>query len=148
MAGNEVSILLVEDDDIDAEAIGRAFVKSKIANPIYRARDGIEALSMLRGTDGQQRLSRPYIILLDLKMPRMNGLSFLDELRIDEDLRNSVVFVLTTSSAEQDMVAAYEKFVAGYIVKSRAGSSFADLIGMLDYYWRVVELPKVGAAVA
>ncbi|NND61262.1 MAG: response regulator [Gammaproteobacteria bacterium] len=140
MNTDTVNILLVEDDDVDAEAIERAFEKAKIANPVFRARDGLEALEMLRAK-GADEIARPYIVLLDLKMPRMNGLAFLDEIRLDEDLRDSVVFVLTTSAAEKDVSAAYEKYVAGYIVKSQVGSSFKDLIGLLDYYWRVVALP-------
>lgn len=135
----EVSILLVEDDDVDAEAIKRAFAKAKIANPVVRARDGLEALEMLR-TRGA--IAKPYIILLDLKMPRMNGLAFLEQIRIDDQLHDSVVFVLTTSRAETDVSAAYDKYVAGYIVKSQVGSSFSDLIGLLDHYWRLVELPR------
>lgn len=136
-----VTMLLVEDDDVDAEAIERAFEKAKIVNPVCRARDGLEALQMLR-TTGEGAIQRPYIVLLDLKMPRMNGLAFLEEIRTDPELRDSIVFVLTTSAAEKDVSAAYEKYVAGYIVKSQAGSSFSDLIGLLDYYWRVVELPS------
>lgn len=141
MSGTDVSILLIEDDDVDAEAVERAFKKSRIANPVYRARDGVEALHMLRGTDGADKIPRPYLILLDMKMPRMNGLAFLDEIRVSKDLHNSVVFVLTTSDADQDIAAAYDKCVAGYVVKSKVGESFGDLIGMLDYYWRVVQLP-------
>lgn len=139
MTGSEVSILLVEDDDVDAEAIKRAFAKAKIVNPVVRARDGLEALEMLR-TRGA--IAKPYIILLDLKMPRMNGLAFLEQIRIDDQLHDSVVFVLTTSRAETDVSAAYDKYVAGYIVKSQVGSSFSDLIGLLDHYWRLVELPR------
>lgn len=139
MTGSEVSILLVEDDDVDAEAIKRAFAKAKIVNPVVRARDGLEGLEMLR-TRGA--IAKPYIILLDLKMPRMNGLAFLEQIRIDDQLHDSVVFVLTTSRAETDVSAAYDKYVAGYIVKSQVGSSFSDLIGLLDHYWRLVELPR------
>lgn len=142
MTAEEVSVLLVEDDDVDAEAVERAFEKARIAIPIYRACDGIEALNMLRGTDGVKQIPRPYIILLDLKMPRMNGLAFLEELRTTEELRNSVVFVLTTSDADQDIAAAYSKCIAGYVLKSQVGESFGDLIGMLNYYWRVVQLPQ------
>jgi CheY-like chemotaxis protein len=135
-----VTILLVEDDDVDTEAVERAFRKARIVNPIVRAKDGAEALRMMRGID-RPVLKRPYLVLLDLKMPGMGGFRFLDELRHDPELRKTVVFVLTTSSDEQDMNRAYEKYVAGYVVKSRAGNDFVDLIGMLDHYWRVVELP-------
>ena len=136
-----VNLLLVEDDAVDAESIDRALKSAKIANPIYHAWDGVEALEMLRGTHAEKEVPRPYLILLDLKLPRMSGHKFLDEIRRDADLCHSVVFVLTTSDAEQDKVAAYEKNVAGYVVKSRVGEDFIRLIALLDNYWRIVELP-------
>lgn len=83
-----VSILLVDDDDIDVMGIQRAFTKLKILNPITRARDGAEALELLR----EGKLSKPYLILLDINMPRMNGLEMLDALRQDPQLSSSVVF--------------------------------------------------------
>jgi CheY-like chemotaxis protein len=144
--GKTVTILLVEDDDVDTEAVERAFRKARIANPILHARDGAEALAMLRGEHGRAALAHPYLILLDLKMPGMGGLKFLEVLRRDPELSNAVVFVLTTSSDERDMAKAYEKYVAGYIVKSRAGDNFVGLIGMLDHYWRIVELPAEAGA--
>ncbi len=138
-----VCILLVEDDDIDAEGIKRAFKRQKIANPIVRAKDGMEALSILRAEEGAKTLdSQSVIILLDINMPRMNGHEFLTEVRKDEKLKSSLIFVLTTSEAENDIYKAYEKNVAGYILKSRAGSDFANLICLLDNYWRFVEIPS------
>lgn len=136
-------ILVVDDDDVDAEGLERALIEAKIANPQYRARDGIEALDMLRGTNGKKPIPRPYIILLDLKMPRMDGFKFLDEVRADPHLRKSVVFILTTSQDEQDNLTAYEKHVAGYVAKSKAGEDFSNLVVMLDHYWRIVELPII-----
>jgi CheY-like chemotaxis protein len=144
MIGAPISILLVEDDDIDAEAINRAFKKQKIANPITRAVDGIEALAFLRGDDGKEKMKSPYIILLDINMPRMNGHEFLKELRNDETLHGCVVFVLTTSDADRDIDQAYSQNVAGYIIKSHAGADFANLTGLIDHYWRYIELPTVG----
>jgi CheY-like chemotaxis protein len=140
MPENSVNLLLIEDDEIDAERIERALHAAKIANPVYHAWDGVEALEMLRGTHAENNIPRPYLILLDLKLPRMNGHKFLEEIRRDPDLRDSVVFILTTSDAELDKVAAYEKNVAGYMVKSRAGEDFMRLVAMLDNYWRIVEL--------
>lgn len=136
-----VHILLVEDDDVDAEAIVRAFRKQKIANPIIHVEDGIQALAVLRGADGQERLPRPYLILLDINMPRMNGIEFLQVLRRDEELERSIVFMLTTSNRDEDKLAAYDEQIAGYLLKNRAGEEFADLISMLNSYWRVVEFP-------
>ncbi|MEM6329335.1 MAG: response regulator [Planctomycetota bacterium] len=146
MADNTVTILLVEDDQIDAEAIRRAFVKARIANPIEVVPDGVEALKRLRGDGGAEKLGQPYLVLLDLNMPRMNGIEFLEELRQDIELRPSIVFVLTTSDDDRDKLAAYDKQVAGYMVKSKAGEDFVKLIGMLDHYWRVVEMPPAAEA--
>jgi CheY-like chemotaxis protein len=109
-------LLHVEDDDICLMMLNRAFKKAKIANQISVAHDGIEALEMLRGTNGCSRLPRPFLILLDLNMPRMDGIEFLNELRKDEDLRKSIVFVMTTSDADEDKVKAYNLGVAGYIL--------------------------------
>jgi len=138
----EVNILLVEDDDIDAKLVEREFRKLKLANPIYRAKNGVEALEILQGKKGEQNtVTRPYIVLLDLNMPIMGGLEFLHAIRNDSLLEDSVVFVLTTSSADEDRVAAYHKHVAGYIVKSDVKDSFPKVIEMLDHYWQVVLLP-------
>ena len=141
MPDNPVTILLVEDDDVAAEAVERAFRRAKISNPIVRARDGIEALVKLRDKSVPRAVPRPDLILLDLKMPRMNGLTFLQELRNDPELKQTIVFVLTTSDSEKDRDDAYKHLIAGYIVKSRAGQDFMELIQLLDLYWRVVEFP-------
>ncbi|PCK07736.1 MAG: two-component system response regulator [Alteromonadaceae bacterium] len=132
-----VSILLVEDDDVDAMGIERAFKKFKVTNPIVRARDGLEALEMLR----TNVVSRPYIILLDLNMPRMNGLEMLAELRNDAKLTDSIVFVLTTSKDDTDKTSSYKEHIAGYMVKSSLERGFGDLIKLLDNYGRLVEMP-------
>lgn len=134
-------ILLVDDDDVDAEAISRSFARHKIANSIVRAVDGIEALALLRGDQQLNPLPRPYIILLDINMPRMNGLEFLRAIRQDPALNRSVVFILTTSNREEDKVAAYKEQVAGYILKEKAGRDFLEAIRLLDCYQLLVELP-------
>ena len=137
----EVNILLVEDDEVDVMAVRRAFKELKIANHFYRAADGIEALDMLRGTNGKEKLPQPYIILLDLNMPRMSGLEFLDELRGDPELKGSVVFVMTTSAADEDRVRAYNRCIAGYILKHSPAHAFLDAITMLKQHWRIIEFP-------
>jgi CheY-like chemotaxis protein len=134
-------LLHVEDDDICLMMLNRAFKKAKIANPISVAHDGIEAMEMLRGTNGCSRLPRPFLILLDLNMPRMDGIEFLNELRKDEDLRKSIVFVMTTSDADEDKVKAYNLGVAGYILKSNPANAFSEAAALLDTYLRVVEFP-------
>jgi DNA-binding NarL/FixJ family response regulator len=75
-------------------------------------------------------------------MPRMNGIEFLEAVRADPDLAQSVVFVLTTSNRDEDIMAAYNHQIAGYLLKSRAGKDFIDLITLLDSYWRIVEFPS------
>lgn len=137
----DVCILLIDDDDIDVELITRGFRKKRIANRILRARDGVEGLEML-STPG--RVPAPYLILLDINMPRMNGHEFLDRLRADPSLHDAIVFMLTTSDADRDKVQAYARNVAGYIVKDHAGADFIALIELLDHYWRIVELPPPG----
>ena len=134
-----VNILLVEDNVVDVEAVKRGLSKQKIANPIHVAADGAEALDLLRNTD--KPFPRPFLVLLDLNMPRMNGIEFLRAIRADKDLKKTIVFVLTTSKSDEDMVASYEMNVAGYIVKDQVGESFVNLVSMLDSYWRVVEFP-------
>jgi CheY-like chemotaxis protein len=134
----EVTILLVDDDDVDVMGVERALKKLKILNPIVRARDGIEALALLRDPEA---VRRPYMVLLDINMPRMNGIEMLTELRDDPRLSSAVVFMLTTSKDDEDKISAYKKNVAGYIVKSQVGDGFLRVMEMLDHYWRVVELP-------
>jgi CheY-like chemotaxis protein len=133
-----VNVLLVEDDDIDVMGMRRAFRHHKIANRIRVARDGIEALEILRGTNGRTRIRRPYLILLDLDMPRMNGVRFLEAIRQDDELKDSLVFVLITSEEQEDGVQAHRLNVAGYMVKSEVGANFVDMVAMLDRYWRAV----------
>ena len=133
----EVTLLLVEDDDVDAMTIERSFKTNRIANNIIRAYDGLQALEMLRNGE----VPSPFIILLDIQMPRMNGLEFLDAIRADKALSSSVVFILTTSKAEEDMSAGYENHIAGYFLKDDSGTNFTDLVNVLDSYWKVVHFP-------
>lgn len=137
-ASREVSILVVDDDDVDAMGIERALKKLKILNTIVRARDGVEGLAMLRNPDV---IKKPFIVLLDINMPRMNGLEMLSELRKDPLLSSTVVFMLTTSKIDEDKVRAYQNHVAGYIVKTQVEDCFIQLMMLLNQYWRVVELP-------
>lgn len=135
------TILLVDDDKVDAMAVKRSFRELKIGNPIVEARNGIEALDKLRGENGQEKVTAPLLILLDLNMPRMGGLEFLTELRGDPNLRRHLVFVMTTSSAEEDRIRAYDQNVAGYVLKHRPGQTFLEAMSMIEHYWRVIEFP-------
>ena len=136
-----VTVLLIDDNEVDREAVRRAFNRLKIANPIVEARDGLDGLEKLRGTADTPAIARPYLILLDINMPRMAGIEFLRHLRADTALQDSVVFVLTTSKSDEDRLASYDFNVAGYIVKNDVGTGFLRLVEMLQHYWRVVELP-------
>jgi CheY-like chemotaxis protein len=133
-------LLHVEDDDLCIMGLARAFEAAKFANPVSYAHDGIDALHMLRGTNGRRRFPRPYLVLLDLSMPRMGGVEFLQQLRMDEDLKKSIVFIMTTSGADEDKVEAYNLGVAGYILKTRA-NAFLEATALLHTYLRVVEFP-------
>ena len=136
--GKPLHILLVEDDQIDQMNIRRAFERNKIMNPLYVAENGIEALEMLR--DGRVPDERR-LILLDLNMPKMNGIEFLKSLRADDKLSHTPVVVLTTSNDEQDKVNAYDLNVAGYLLKPVTFTSFVELTAALNKYWTLVELP-------
>ena len=141
MTSKTVTFLLVEDDEIDVKVIKRGFKTLKLANPIRVARDGIEAIDILRGTNGHEQIVAPYLILLDINMPRMNGIEFLQQIRTDEDLKSSIVFMLTTSASDQDRISAYNYNVAGYLIKNKVMDSFANSLEMLDHYWKVIEFP-------
>ena len=139
-AAHAIQILLVEDDDGDARAVERTFVKARIANPIVRAIDGVEALDLMKGTNGRARLRRPYLLLVDLNMPRTNGLQLISTIRADPELHDSIIFVLTTSNRTEDKDSAYALNVTGYILKESAGEDFLKLFSLVDSYWRIVEM--------
>lgn len=136
-----VHILLVEDDQIDARAFLRAMDKLRIHNPITVARDGVEGWEVLRGSNGRPPLPRPNLVVLDINLPRMNGLELLDRIRDDAELHDSIVFMLTTSNDDADKCEAFNLNVAGYILKSDVGNSFIRAVQLVDNYWRVVEFP-------
>jgi CheY-like chemotaxis protein len=131
-------VLLIDDDEVDVMGVTRIFKKNNISNPIVFANDGIEGLEKLR--DGSVPV--PRLVLLDLNMPRMNGIEFLRQLRHDPLLKSTIVFVLTTSSAEKDITQAFEHHVAGYIVKSGKESEFTDTAQLLEKYCNLVEFPE------
>ena len=138
----EVTVLVVDDDDVDVEGIRRAFRKRRIGNRLKVAGDGLDALEQLRGSGNHtEPLPRPLLVLLDINMPRMNGLEFLREIRADDALRDLVVFVLTTSADQGDLYEAYNLNVAGYMLKSEVGESFRDAVDLIEHYWRIVEMP-------
>ena len=133
-----LNILLVEDDEVDVLNVRRAFQKNNIANPLFVASNGLEALEQLRGNMIPRERR---IVLLDLNMPRMNGIEFLRELRQDPELKQTPVVVLTTSNDERDRIEAYNLNVAGYLLKPVTFSNFCDVMTALNKYWALVELP-------
>jgi CheY-like chemotaxis protein len=138
MNSSSLNILLVEDDEVDVMNVKRAFDKNRIANPLYVAGDGIEAMELLKaGRIPRERR----IILLDLNMPRMNGIEFLRALRADPDLARTPVVVLTTSDDERDRINAYNLNVAGYLLKPVTFVNFVEVMAALNKYWTLVELP-------
>lgn len=135
-----LNILLVEDDEVDIMNVKRAFKKNKISNPLFIARNGIEALAMLRGDENTQKLDPlPKVILLDLNMPKMGGLEFLHQIRNDPALKSISVFVMTTSDEESDKVTAYNLNVAGYILKPLSFERFVQAVSILNHYWKLCE---------
>ena len=135
------AILLVEDDEVDVMKVRRAFKKIGIDNRLYHAGDGRHALEMLRATGEQALPVMPKIVLLDINMPRMNGIEFLREVRADEKFKQLIVFVLTTSSSHEDVTDAYALNVAGYIVKPVTFAKFLEAVQHLGKYWGINELP-------
>ena len=124
MENKQIGILHVEDDAVDAMVMQRALSKLEMNYVLYQARNGLEALDMLRGTNGIEKINpEPKIILLDINMPKMNGIEFLKELRADKELKAISVFIMTTSNDERDRTDAFALNVAGYMLQvTRAGS--------------------------
>ena len=138
MSDRTLNILLVEDDEVDVMNVRRAFERNNVSNPLYVAGNGIEALEMLRnGTVPSERR----LILLDLNMPKMNGIEFLQALRADPELSSAPVVVLTTSNDDQDKIDAYNLNVAGYLLMPVTFSNFCERMTTLNKYWTLVELP-------
>jgi len=136
-----VHILLVEDDQIDEKAFLRAIEKLRISNPVTVARDGLEAWDILKGVNGKAPLPRPNLLVVDINMPRMNGLELLQRIREDADLHDSIVFMLTTSNDDEDKIEAFQLNVAGYMLKSDVGNGFLKAVELMNNYWRLVEFP-------
>jgi CheY-like chemotaxis protein len=142
MADSVLNIMLIEDDDVDIMTLERAFKRNNIGNPLYIAHNGLEALDMLRGQNGMEKVHPlPNVILLDINMPQMNGLEFLKELRNDPEIKHISVFVLTTSNDDKDKVEAYNYNVAGYIIKPITFENFVSAISVLNSFWTLCAQP-------
>lgn len=135
-----MDVLLIEDDEVDVLQVSRAFRKKEFPHRLHVAADGVEALEMIRHQNGKA-IPKPHIILLDLHMPRMGGLEFLQLLRRDESFSNISVFVMTTSSDQRDMDQAYALNAAGYIVKPVSVEKFNAALEKLSGFWDLIEFP-------
>ncbi len=135
---NGRTILLVEDDRVDAMTVQRALRELKVSNPVVHVHHGEEALEYLRAPQN----SRPGLILLDLNMPRMNGLEFLRVAKSDANLRDIPVVVLTTSKEDQDRFGSFDLSVAGYMIKPVDYVQFVELMRAIKIYWMLSETTK------
>jgi CheY-like chemotaxis protein len=134
----EKPILLVEDDRVDAMTVKRALRDIQFDDALYHVENGEEALAFLRDPDKP----RPAIILLDLNMPRMNGVEFLRVAKEDAKLRQIPVIILTTSVEDQDRISSFDLSVAGYMVKPVDYAQFVEIMRTVNDYWEKSELPS------
>lgn len=141
MCERDISILLIEDDDVAAEAVRRSLARNGVSFPIVWVEDGRTALEVLRGESPKAFVKRPRIVLLDLNLPGLDGFEFLSTIRSDKALHEDVVFVLTTSDTQEDRERAYRGQISGYMVKSEIGPQFSKLAGLLTAYADAVCLP-------
>ncbi|MCU0918083.1 MAG: response regulator [Planctomycetes bacterium] len=133
-------VLLVEDDNIDAMTVRRAFRDLKVGNPLVHVVNGEDALAFLQ----DEAHDKPCLILLDLNMPKMNGIEFLGITKADPRWKKVPVVVLTTSSEEQDVTESFRLSVAGYIVKPVDYRNFVEAVRTINLYWTLSEIPDHG----
>ena len=140
-----VEILLIEDNPADARLTMEALRDAKVYNNLYVVTDGVEAMSFLRREGEYADSARPDLILLDLNLPKKNGHEVLQEIKADESLKRIPVVMLTTSSAEEDILAAYDRHVNAYITKPLDLNDFFSVVkGLEDFWLSIVHLPPGG----
>jgi CheY-like chemotaxis protein len=130
-------LLLVEDDQVDVMTIKRALREIHVVNPVAHVENGEEGIAYLRDDSKE----KPCLILLDLNMPVMNGIEFLQVVKQDEHLRRIPVIVLTTSEEQQDKVNSFNLGVAGYMAKPVDYRQFVEVMRSIDMYWTISEMP-------
>ena len=140
MNENLVNILVAEDDEVDVMNIKRAFKKNNMKNPVFYAKNGIEAWEILSKKSEDGGVPKPKVVLLDINMPKMNGLELLAKIRADEELKSLSVFMLTTSDDDSDKLRAHNLNVAGYIIKPVNFEKFVAAVATLNNYWALTEL--------
>ena len=138
MMKNLKPILLVEDDSVDAMTVKRALKELNVTNQLVHSIDGEQALEYLKADDNK----KPCVILLDLNMPKMNGIEFLQAVKKDEKLKKTPVVVLTTSKEQDDVTTSFRFSVAGYMVKPVDYKKFVEAIRAINLYWTLSELPN------
>jgi len=138
MKHNQQPILLVEDNPMDVELTLRALDRGKLVNPIEVARDGEEALQWFERW--QEGMPLPVVVLLDLKLPKINGLEVLQEIKKHPVFKNIPVVVLTTSSNDSDVRSAYELGVNSYILKPVEFDKFVEVAGQIEVYWNLLNI--------
>ncbi len=144
MINNDANILLVEDDYLDIMNVERELKKLNINLPLHVARNGREALNMLRGEGGASKITpAPKVVLLDINMPKMNGIEFLEVVRKDPELMHLNVFVMTTSNEESDRLAAQNLRATGYIVKPLSFDKFGGDNSTIDSFSLMLDLLKM-----
>jgi CheY-like chemotaxis protein len=131
-------ILLLEDDTVDAMTVKRALKELHVLNPLVRVANGEEALVYLR----DESKEKPCVILLDLNMPKMNGIEFLKIAKADEKLRRIPAIVLTTSKDDQDRLITFKLSIAGFVVKPVDYIKFVEAMRIVNLYWTISELPN------
>jgi CheY-like chemotaxis protein len=137
---NSKPILLIEDDDVDVMTVNRALQDSQITNQLVSIGEGEEAIEYLK----DESTAKPFIILLDLNMPRMDGAEFLKIVKADRVLKNIPVIIFTTSNSERDVTESFELGAAGYMVKSVDYEKFVETIRTIAQYWTLSQLPSNG----
>jgi CheY-like chemotaxis protein len=138
-----MSILLVEDDEVDQMIVKRSFRDNKVLNPLFCANNGEEAFAMLKGDGMEKPVPFPKIILCDLNMPKVGGLELVRRIRKDPELKRLTIFILTTSNSEQEIAEAAQQNVAGYIVKPVTFDSFRDAMKTLNTFWALCKFPEI-----
>lgn len=137
---NHQTILLVDDNPDDIELTLRVLKNHRIANEIAIARDGVEAIEWLHGPEAPSR-ALPSLVILDLKMPRMDGLEVLRQIRADPKTRTLPVVIMTTSREERDVVASYELGANSYVQKPVEFEEFEEAVRFLGLYWLILNVP-------
>lgn len=131
-------VLLVEDDNVDAMTVKRAMRDLQAGHSIVHSINGEEAMKYLTTSD----MEKPFLILLDLNMPKMNGIEFLRVIKANQELKTIPIIVLTTSKEKRDILESFELGASGYMIKPVDYSKFVEILGKIMTYWNASELPK------